>query len=98
MVTTACNSSIGITMIINERPNRWRGMTRFNPRSGCSQAPRFSVRLVLSNAVWDQDIADATNRLDIERQLGIFFDLAPQPCYLHVDRTLKRNVQPRAQL
>src|SRR5258706_11021775 len=83
-------------MIISERPNRRRGISRFSARSGCRGA-RSSVRLVLSNAVWDQDIADTANGLDVERKLGILLDLAAQPRHLHVHRAFQLNVQPRAE-
>src|SRR6516225_4168217 len=88
--------SIGATMMISERPNRPRGNTRFSARSGCSRGRR-NARLVLSNAVWDQDIADTANGLDIERKLGVLLDFAPQPRHLHVDRALELDAETRAQ-
>src|SRR5215510_4152518 len=83
-------------MIISERLNSRRGISRFSPRKGCSGAAR-KVRRVLSNAVWDQDIADTTNGLDIKRKLRILLDLTSQPRHLHIDRTFQRDVQPGAQ-
>src|SRR3979490_1081513 len=83
-------------MMISERPNRRRGISRVRARNGCS-GERSSVRLVLSNAVWDQDIADTANGLDIERKLGIVLDLAAQPRDLHVHRALQWDAQPRAE-
>src|SRR5882672_8050961 len=93
---TACRMSMGAKMMISERPNRRRGISRFSARNGCS-GERSSVRLVLSNAVWDQDIADTANSLDVERKLGILFDLAAQPRDLHVHGALQLDVQPRAE-
>src|ERR1700704_6504172 len=87
---------MGARMMISERPKSRRGISRLSARNGCS-GERSSVRLVLSNAVWDQDIADTANGLDIERKLGILFDLAAQPRDLHVDRALQLDVQPRAE-
>src|SRR5436190_21930040 len=87
---------MGARMMINERPNRRRGISRLRARNGCS-GERSSVRLVLSNAVWDQDIADTANGLNIERKLGILFDLAAQPRDLHVHRALQLDVQPRTE-
>src|SRR5258708_9290083 len=85
---------MGARMMISERPNSRRGISRFSARKGCS-GERNSVRLVLSNAVWDQDIADTANGLDIERKLGVLFDLAAQPRDLHIHRALQLDVQPR---
>src|SRR5437667_7235942 len=93
---TACRISIGARMISSERPNRRRGIRRFSARNGCS-GERSSVRLVLSNAVWDQDIADTANGLNVERKLGIVLDLAAQPRDLDVHRALQGDVQPRAE-
>src|SRR5258706_6673448 len=93
---TACRISIGARMMISERPNKRRGISRFSARNGCS-GERSSVRLVLSNAVWDQDIADTANCLDRERKLGIVLDLAAQPRDLHVHRALQGDIQPRAE-
>src|SRR5260221_13955147 len=93
---TACRISMGAKMMSSERPNSRRGISRFSARNGCS-GERSSVRRVLSNAVWDQDIADTANGLDIERKLGILFDLAPKPRDLNVDRALQLDVQPRAE-
>src|ERR1700694_438305 len=84
-------------MMISERPNSRRGISHFSARNGCRSGERSSVRLVLSNAVWDQDIADTANGLDIERKLGIVLDLAAQPRDLHVHRALQWNIQPRAE-
>ena len=61
-----CKISMGVTMMMSERPNRPRGIRRFSARKGC-RGERRSVRLVLSNAVWDQDIADASDGLDVKR-------------------------------
>src|SRR5690349_11891794 len=88
--------SIGARMMISERPNSRRGISRLSARNGCS-GERSSVRLVLTNAVWDQDIADTTDGLDIERKLGVLFDLASQPGDLDIHRALELDVQPRAQ-
>src|SRR5258708_5768544 len=93
---TACRISIGARMMISDRPNKRRGISRFSARNGCS-GERSSVRLVLSNAVWDQDIADTANGLDVERKLGILLDLAAQPRHLHVYRAFQLDVQPRAE-
>src|SRR5256885_10184326 len=87
---------MGARMMISERPNRRRGISRFSARKGCS-GERSSVRLVLSNAVWDQDIADTANGLDVERKLGVFFDLAAQARDLDIDRALQLDVQPRTE-
>src|SRR4051812_16864574 len=87
---------MGATTMISERPNSRRGSTRLSARNGCS-CVRTSVRRVLFNAVWDQDIADTANGLDIKRQLGIFFDLAPKPGDLHVHRALQSDIQARAE-
>src|SRR5258706_7151882 len=87
---------MGARMMISERPNSRRGINRFSARNGCS-GERSSVRLVLSNAVWDQDIADTANGLDVERKLGILLDLAAQTRDLHVHRALQLDVQPRAE-
>src|SRR5258706_8094833 len=87
---------MGARMMISERPNSRRGINRFSARNGCS-GERSSVRLVLSNAVWDQDIADTANGLDVERKLGILLDLATQARDLHVHRAFQLDVQPRAQ-
>ena len=81
----ACSSTIGATMMISERPNRRRGISRFSARNGCSEATR-KPRAVLSDAVGDKDIADTANGLEEKRQFGIFLDLAPEPGDLNIDR------------
>src|SRR5258708_9996119 len=83
-------------MVLRERTSSWRGIRRFSARNGCS-GERSSVRLVLSNEVWDQDIADTANGLDVERKLGIILDLAAQTRHLHVYRAFQLDVQPRAE-
>ncbi len=84
-------------MIISERLNSRRGISRFSPRSGCSSGPLANVRRVLSNAVWDQDITDTTNGLDVERKLGIVLDLTAQSRHLHIDRAFERDVEAGAE-
>src|SRR5450432_3982955 len=83
-------------MMMSERPNRPRGISRFSARNGC-KGERSSVRLVLSNAVWDQDIADTTDSLEIEGKFGVLFDFAAQARHLHIHGTFELDVQPRAQ-
>ena len=84
-------------MIISERLNSRRGISRFSPRSGSGSGDALSVRRVLSNAVWDQDITDTTNGLNVERKLGIVLDLTAQSRHLHIDGALQRNIQAGAQ-
>jgi len=84
-------------MIISERLNSRRGISRFNARSGWSSGVARKVRRVLSNAVWDQDITDTTNGLDIQRKLGILLDLTAQSRHLHIDGTFERDVEACAQ-
>src|SRR4051812_12007568 len=87
---------MGAKMMMSERPNRPRGISRFSARNGCS-GERLSVRRVLSNAVWDQDIADASDGLDIERELRVLLDFAAQTRDLHIHGAFELNIQPRAQ-
>src|SRR3974390_3532600 len=51
-----------------------------------------------SHAVWHEYIAHAAHGLDVERQFWIFFDLAPEPCHLHVDRAFESYAQPRTEI
>src|ERR1700753_2754496 len=89
--TIACRMNIGATMMISERPNSPRGSTRLTMRPG--RRPPWS-----GDVVWDEDIADAAHGLEVKRKLGVFFDLAAQARDLHVDRTLERHAQPRAEI
>src|SRR6478672_8331355 len=88
---------MGAKMMMSERPNKPRGIRRFRARNGCS-GERFSVRRVLSNAVWDQDIADTSDGLDIKWELRVLLDFTAQAGYLHVDGTFELNLEPRAQI
>src|SRR4051812_4191571 len=79
----ACSSTIGATMMISERPNNPRGRKRFRESA--------------SGTIWDQHIANSANRLQVQRQLGVFLDLAAQARHLNIDRAFQRNIQPLAQ-
>src|ERR1700690_3598907 len=86
-----CKITIGVTMIMSERPNSPRGSSRFNLLKGRHPG-------ILCDAIRNEHIAHAPNRLNVKRQLGIFLDLAPQPRDLHIDRALERNAEPGAEI
>src|SRR5690349_3764739 len=82
----------GVTMISSERPNRVRGSSRLYQRGSCTarrasaigSAPRRPVPSEASIGL--EDIADASNGLQIAREFRVALDLAPEPRHLHVDR------------
>src|ERR1700749_2212629 len=76
-------------MMISERPNNPRGKKRLMRRPG---------RMRSGDAVWDKDISYAAHRLQVQRQFGVFFDLAAQARDLHVNRTLKSDTETRAKI
>ena len=79
--------------MISERPNNPRG------RNCLRNAPGFMQRQsAFIHAVRHQHIAHAANRLQVERQLGVFLDLAAQARHLHVDGSLQRHTQPGAKI
>src|SRR5215469_6336940 len=90
---TPCSSTIGATMMISERPNSPRGKKRLMKRPGAKRGSIF-----LSIAVRHQDVANTANGLQVERQLGVFLDLAAKTCHLHIDGTLQRHAQAGAKI
>src|SRR6266702_8511078 len=79
----ACSSTMGATMMISERPNSPRG--------------KKCLSVKPSATIGNEHIANPAYRLQVQRQLGVFLDLAAQARHLHVDRTLQRHIQPLAQ-
>src|SRR6201999_2440554 len=49
------------------------------------------------DTVWDKDIADTANGLDVDGKSWVFFDLAAQTRHLHVDRAFERDIEQLAQ-
>src|SRR6266404_5598910 len=88
----------GATMMSSERPNRLRGSARLI-RLRRLAAGRSTAKLVRmlggpgpatpgatrSRSIGLEDIAGASNRLDVAGEFWIVLDLAPQPRHLHVD-------------
>src|SRR5258708_21881368 len=88
----------GVTMMSSERPNRLRGSARLIRLRRLS-AGRSTAKLVVvlggpgpatpgatrSRSIGLEDIACASNRLDVAGKFRIVLDLAPQPRHLHVD-------------
>src|SRR5712671_7654038 len=88
----------GVTMMSSERPNRLRGSARLirlrRPAAGRSPIEAGVAALGMgparvgatrSPSIGLEDIACASNRLDVAGEFGIALDLAPQPRHLHVD-------------
>src|SRR5580693_3624058 len=89
----ACSSTTGATMMMSERQNNPRGRMRLISRNGLKRASPSS-----GDAVWDKDIADTADGLEIERKLWILFNLTSEARYLHVDRAFERHAEPRAEI
>src|SRR5579859_5982437 len=90
--------TMGAAMMMSERQKSPRGMMRLTSWKGRSSAGCRSVRTSSGDAVWDQDITNTANGLQIERELGIFLDLTAKPRHLHVDRSLERHAEARAEI
>ena len=90
----ACSSTIGATMMISERPNSPRGRKRLRDRRQACTRPCAHRS---SADPGDQHVANPAHRLQIQRQLGVFLDLAAQARHLHVDGAFQRHIQPLAQ-
>jgi len=76
---------MGATMMMRERQKSPRGMMRLITWKGRSGAGSCCGRTSSGDAVWDQDITNTANGLQIERELGIFLDLTAKSRDLHVD-------------
>src|SRR5438034_2596314 len=88
----------GVTIMSSERPNRLRGSARLIRlrRLAAGRSPMIVAVAPLgmgparagatrSPSIGLEDIAGASNRLDVTGEFGIAFDLAPQSRHLHID-------------
>src|SRR6185437_11892850 len=87
-----CRITTGVMMMRSERPNSPRGNRRFSTRKG------WSCAIALRHAIRHEHVANAAHGLNVERQLRVFLDLAPQPRHLHIDGALETYAEPRAEV